>query len=76
MLFNIDLKATTAKELIIKLRKNKNGVAILNLDIENKHLIFGQLKCNEQVVDLLNQGLLLTTRIGALESIPTWDEVF
>ena len=39
-------------------------------------LIFGQLKCNEQVVDLLNQGLLLTTRIGALESIPTWDEVF
>ena len=46
MLFNIDLKATTAKELIIKLRKNKNGVAILNLDIENKHLIFDRNNCD------------------------------
>ena len=40
MLFNIDLKATTAKELIIKLRENKNGVAILKLDIKNKQLVF------------------------------------
>ena len=46
MLFNIDLKATTAKELIIKLRENKNGVAILKLDIENKQLIFDRNNCD------------------------------
>ena len=44
MLFNIDLKATTAKELIIKLRENKNGVAILKLDIENKKDIYNMPK--------------------------------
>ena len=46
MLFNIDLKATTAKELIIKLRENKNGVALLKLDIENKQLIFDRNNCD------------------------------
>lgn len=46
MLFNIDLKATTAKELIIKLRENKKGVAILRLDIKNKKLIFDRNNCD------------------------------
>ena len=44
MLFNIDLKATTAKELIIKLREK--GVAILRLDIKNKKLIFDRNNCD------------------------------
>ena len=52
MLFNIDLKSTTAKELIIKLRENKNGVAIIKLDIENKQLIFDRNNC-----DGYNKGL-------------------
>lgn len=43
---DIDLKNTSAKELIIKLRENKSGAAFITFDIENKKLIFNRDNCD------------------------------